>query len=61
MAVWTVFPRHATSRGRPTFTESRRGIARFSDICDSTASLAPEVAQRHNGGGFVIFYAAFSI
>src|SRR6516164_3341577 len=28
--VWTVFPRHATPRGRPTFTESRRGIASFS-------------------------------
>src|SRR3954454_7875430 len=24
--VWTIFSRHATSRGRPTFTETNRGI-----------------------------------
>src|SRR5207302_1257770 len=40
MTVWTVFPRHATSRGRPMFTSSRRGIVRFSRSVAVTALVA---------------------
>jgi hypothetical protein len=32
--VWTVFPRHAMSRGRPTLTESKRAVTFFSSDDD---------------------------
>jgi hypothetical protein len=42
MAVWTVLPCHATSRGRPTLTESKRAITFF-----PTSLKAPCYVQRH--------------
>src|SRR5215471_3479459 len=38
IAVRTVFPCHSMSRGRPTFTESRRGIACVSDLSSRLSS-----------------------
>ena len=40
MAVWSVFPRHAISRGRPTLTESKRAV-----IFSSSPTIANGFAQ----------------
>src|SRR6478672_13267854 len=49
--VWTVRPRHATSFGRPTFTESRVAMAPDSQIVATLAGAAhlPSGRRRRPG------------
>ena len=49
-AVWTVFSRHATSRGRPTFTETNRGIIHLPHPT-TTARCALRTARRPPASG----------
>src|SRR5262249_6486967 len=48
-AVWTVFPCHSMSRGRPTFTESNRAIV-FVSSCNRTADTKKAITDRPAAG-----------